>query len=44
MRRAYGILFALLFSAALAAADQITFSFISPKGNPRNYSTSNWAA
>ena len=41
MKRACRILFALLFSAALAAADQITFSFISPKGNPRNYSTSN---
>ena len=41
MKRACGILFALLFSVALAAADQITFGFISPKDNPRNYSTSN---
>jgi hypothetical protein len=41
MKRGCGILFALLFWAALAAADQITFSFISPNGNPRNYSTSN---
>jgi len=41
MKRACGILLALLFSVALAAADQITFGFISPKDNPRNYSTSN---